>query len=411
MIDTSKMKIIVLLACALCACALPTERIDSKDVPVSRIPAPDGRLHIYALPIGQGAARVIQCPSGTLNIFDMGTSDDTSAGFWAANEIRNFLNGNFQRIRSIILTHNHFDHYSLLDNAILASDDLSGLTNIYVSCTYNEMVTDIKNWVNDIDALDKVTPFNGGSTCGSSGGPACGNIDLCPGDAGISTQVLSVNAGEQCTEGNKNVDSVVIGITYNSFKVQLNGDFEDFTESDNEDGPQKAMADFYGPDLQVDVYMIAHHGAENLANKPVILNGVAPRAVFVSANHEYSNFRHPRCFITDYFINNLQSLCKPGETSTSSPFYCGDHPISGLPLSSRLQSTFTCGPPEGGFRPIDDNEFAIFSTTPDSSSMNLIDLVSDGSRWGFVNNISPKIARDGVLPQPKHPDADLCFEE
>ena len=78
---------------------------------MSRIPAPDGLFHIYALPIGQGAARVIQCPSGTLNIFDMGTSDDSTAGFWYTNEVRNFLNGNFHLIRNIILTHNHFDHY------------------------------------------------------------------------------------------------------------------------------------------------------------------------------------------------------------------------------------------------------------------------------------------------------------
>ena len=98
------------------------------------------------------------------------------------------------------------------------------------------------------------------------------------------------------------------------------------------------MADFYGSSLQVDVYMIAHHGAENLANKPVILNAVAPKAVFVSANPDYSSLRHPRCFITDYLINNLQSLCKPGETDTESPFYCGAHPIPGLPLENKLQS-------------------------------------------------------------------------
>lgn len=118
----------------------------------------------------------------------------------------------------------------------LATDDLSGLQFIYVSCVFNNMVSDIQNWVNDIGARNKVTPFNNGGTCGSSGGPSCGFVDLCPRDAGITTQVLSVNAGQQCTSGNKNIDSVVIGITYGSFKLQLNGDFEDFTEADNEVG-------------------------------------------------------------------------------------------------------------------------------------------------------------------------------
>lgn len=76
-----------------------------------RIPAADGLFHVYALPIGQGDARVIQCPSGEISIFDMGTSDDPAAGFWTATEIRNFLQGNFHLVTNIFLTHNHFDHY------------------------------------------------------------------------------------------------------------------------------------------------------------------------------------------------------------------------------------------------------------------------------------------------------------
>lgn len=78
---------------------------------MSRIPDPDGLFHIYVLPIGQGEARVIQCPSGTLNIVDMGTAEVSTSGFWYTNEIRNFLNGNFYLIKNIILTHNHPDHY------------------------------------------------------------------------------------------------------------------------------------------------------------------------------------------------------------------------------------------------------------------------------------------------------------
>jgi len=60
---------------------------------------------------------------------------------------------------------------------------------------------------------------------------------------------------------------------------------------------------------------------------------------------------------------------------------------------------------------IDNNDFAIYSTTPVSGSINLIELLSDGINWGFTTNISPRIAREGVLPLPKPADANLCFEE
>jgi len=56
-----------------------------------QIPEPDGRLHIYALPVGQGDAHVIQCPSGTLSINDLGTSDGVANGFWHNTELIAFL--------------------------------------------------------------------------------------------------------------------------------------------------------------------------------------------------------------------------------------------------------------------------------------------------------------------------------
>ena len=99
------------------------------------------------------------------------------------------------------------------------------------------------------------------------------------------------------------------------------------------------MVDFYGPDLQVTVYMLAHHGADRYANKPVMRNAVKPKAVFASSNPWYpkDTWRHPRCNITDYFIHQLECLCKPAEDNPTSKFYCGRHPIKGLTLNNTLQ--------------------------------------------------------------------------
>src|SRR6218665_1011051 len=97
------------------------------------------------------------------------------------------------------------------------------------------------------------------------------------------------------------------------------------------------MVDFYGNLLQATVYMLAHHGADSCANKRVMLNAVKPKAVFASSNPWFkSRWRHPRCSITDYLIQE-KYLCKPGETDPSSSFYCGQHPRSDLNLNDRLQ--------------------------------------------------------------------------
>ena len=78
---------------------------------VSAIPAPDGLLHIYSLPVGQGDARVIQCPSGTLTVVDTGTNDGVAQGFWHITELKAYFQGSYNLIRNIILSHDHQDHY------------------------------------------------------------------------------------------------------------------------------------------------------------------------------------------------------------------------------------------------------------------------------------------------------------
>jgi hypothetical protein len=56
-----------------------------------QLPEPDGMLHVYALPVGQGDSHVFQCPSGALSIIDLGTSDSSTAGFWFTPELRAFF--------------------------------------------------------------------------------------------------------------------------------------------------------------------------------------------------------------------------------------------------------------------------------------------------------------------------------
>ena len=96
------------------------------------------------------------------------------------------------------------------------------------------------------------------------------------------------------------------------------------------------MVDYYGDEMKVTVFKIAHHGAQRLANKPVSNAAHAPKAVFVSANTVYSNYYHPRCDVFDSFIG-YDTLCKPLETDPSSKYYCGAHPRPGVLPDDKLQ--------------------------------------------------------------------------
>src|SRR6218665_3055556 len=75
------------------------------------MPAADGKFHVYALPVGQGSGQIIQCPNGDVAIIDLGSRDTISSGFWSTNDIKAFLLGHYNRIKNIVITHNHDDHY------------------------------------------------------------------------------------------------------------------------------------------------------------------------------------------------------------------------------------------------------------------------------------------------------------
>ena len=119
-----------------------------------------------------------------------------------------------------------------------ASSGLTGLQNIYITCTAADLPAAVSNWVTAIGATNKLRLFNSGQPCGPTGVP-CGYLDLCPSDNTVTAKVLAANSGQQCalSNGNKNIDSVVFSLRYGSVKVHMNGDFEDFGSSASEVKP------------------------------------------------------------------------------------------------------------------------------------------------------------------------------
>jgi len=357
-----------------------------------RIPGADGMFHFYALPVGQGDAHVIQCPNGDLSIVDLGTTDSAGAGFWHVNNIVGFLQGQFHLIRNVMISHNHVDHNSFLPTVLTAARGLTGLTNIYITCTANDLSSTIRTWITSVQGDNKIRLFNNGQACGPNL-PACSAFNLCPGESRIQTKVMAANL-EKCVKNNVNIDSIVFKITYNQVSIMFNGDFEDATTNQNENGHQKALVDFYGAEMKVTVYKISHHGAQNLANKRVTCNAHAPKAIFVSGN-PWSSYRHPRCDVIDRFRTEVRSLCRPLETSASSAWYCGQYHINNAPADDKLQRTYWCGENatsiNGGHRGVTNNDLAIYTTVPSQNVMNRIEFTTDGVKWGFRNNFIPKL--------------------
>lgn len=101
-----------------------------------------------------------------------------------------------------------------------------------------------------------------------------------------------------------------------------------------QNGNQKALADYYGSELQVTVFKMARHGGQGVANKPIYVDSHKPKAIFVSSD---INGVNPSCNVIDRLINVVQTLCKPEEMSTTSSFYCGEHPNGNVTLSDKLQ--------------------------------------------------------------------------
>lgn len=198
----------------------------------SSIPDADGNFHVYQLPIGQGDAYLLQCPSGRLSFFDLGSSESAFSGFWRESDIKNFLGSQLSKVHNIFITHNHYDHYSLIPGTFA---DTRALENIYVSCTADDAPTLLQNWLQNNNLYSKIKEFANGNHCGANGEP-CNGVELCPPSDRVECLVLSANAGQHCESGNKNIDSIVLKITLNKVSILMTGDFEDETSSSNENG-------------------------------------------------------------------------------------------------------------------------------------------------------------------------------
>lgn len=114
--------------------------------PMLGLPQPDKNFHLYALPVGNGDASVIQCPLGDLIILDMG---QMSTEGWQAEQVIKYLSDDLERIRIIIISHPTPSHYLILTKLINSTFQVPNLERVILAGRPNDYDhNDMVIWIN-----------------------------------------------------------------------------------------------------------------------------------------------------------------------------------------------------------------------------------------------------------------------
>lgn len=285
----------------------------------AQIPPADNDLHVYALPVGQGDATVIQCPTqlgGSLFVVDMGST--RNRGFMTKDNIRTWLNG--QRVEGIFLTHPDRDHFNLM-NAIGANiPDRLPIFHTCEASEYDGVSMDMAGWNANLVRIQKCVADD--NDC-RSGLPSCGNLQICQDQALIRVLAAELN---DCDRGGKNTDSMALKLEYLGKSVLLLGDLEDKNGNSNPTAGSPYDILLRCAHVRSNIMRLAHHGAYGKANKKVLLSRVNPEFAFSSSGFLYF---HPRCD-----IYRLLSGISPGV------------PNPNLVSDARFNHVYTCGDTE-----------------------------------------------------------------
>ena len=218
--------------------------------------APDGRLHVCFLDVGQGDAILIQAPDGRQILVDGGPSP--SALLDQLGEVLPFWD---RSLDVVVLTHPDADHVS----GLLPLFERYQVTAIVDSVAPGEKGTE--SWLAAVGAAK------------ASRQVASSGMRIAAGQV-VLTVLNPADGNVAADDGNNG--SVVLRLDYGQSSVLLTGDAEGDAES--------AMLQA-GVPVRADVLKVGHHGS-NASTSPAFLAAVQPRVAVISVGAE-NWFGHP----------------------------------------------------------------------------------------------------------------------
>ena len=84
------------------------------------MPTSSGKLQVYSLPLGEGDATVVQCPSGEVIIINMGQSTKVVKG-WNVGMVQAYMRNTVDSVTTIVVAHPGKAHYNFIPDVFTVS--------------------------------------------------------------------------------------------------------------------------------------------------------------------------------------------------------------------------------------------------------------------------------------------------
>lgn len=231
--------------------------------------APDGKVHVWFLDVGQGDAIFIETPSGQQILVDGGPDNSV------VQELGKVMPFWDKTIDLVVMTHPDADHLNGLPE-VLKRYEVESVLETGVECSTSQC----ESWRGLIKekGIEKyIAKF--GQT-----------IDMGDGVQLFVFNPIESKEGESVSK--KNNTSVVIKVVYGEQSLLLTGDIEGRVES------KLVLA---GLDINSDFLKIAHHGSKTSSTRE-FLDAVSPAIAFISAGTK-NRYGHP----TQEVLNRLEN--------------------------------------------------------------------------------------------------------
>ncbi|MBB3823473.1 hypothetical protein FHT03_003514 [Xanthomonas arboricola] len=280
---------------------------------------PDGRLHVWTLPVGAGNCQIVRCPSRDASGFkkilmmDCGASQVNHE--FEIDKVSEFTNKMIDSKTKVVVgvSHPDKDHYNYISRVL---QDVP-VSAIYLALSPGDYkVGDFEQWVEKkrlggAQLVDKSGPY--ATKSGEEEYLSCQKDNGWGGNAvDVQSRILAMNAsGSPGTPPNN--ASMVVSMKYGSFQTLFTGDMTVVTEKLIEDLSP-------GWNLKSQVITGSHHGAISAgSNSDEWAKATSPEAVVFSSGKLY---KHPRCeSIHNYQAHGL------GKKVPKHPIVCSGGPV------------------------------------------------------------------------------------